>query len=447
MPQTRRQPKLALAINHPKIRSAYWALHSTMFAKHRKPAHYGGVVEERGHRGSVRESSPGASSRGRADQDSRHENKEGLKRAGAKIKASFVARHYKPKTTELHRLHSKMSERVHKLEEDVLTWKAISNELKRKFSDLESDFKREHERVRKLEQIKETRRSEIQDTGPIDKILHLLGLRRSSIRTGDGSLEDGYLGSRTRSPQKFDFGLLSWLGRSNSRGSEDPDLETRDLSREAGSPPAPRVPIGWTAEWSRTKQRFYYVNEVTRESVWDLPQAAPMPSVPPFANRPFAEQAHGSSTAAAFWSPTRLPSPVSRSMSPWGMQESSPGFATIGSPGGYGINSKFGENVMPSDSSSSTFTAVPDNSGTFLRSSSGSSSSTANTTLPFMNQSLREAAAPLSPVAEHPAKAENHGAPDFKRHTATDNLSGPRLESLGHSPSPPVPSLPTVSGS
>jgi hypothetical protein len=40
-------------------------------------------------------------------------------------------------------------------------------------------------------------------------------------------------------------------------------------------PPAPpQVPPGWTAEWSRGKNAYYYVNEVTQESTWELPQSS-----------------------------------------------------------------------------------------------------------------------------------------------------------------------------
>lgn len=42
--------------------------------------------------------------------------------------------------------------------------------------------------------------------------------------------------------------------------------------------PPPQVPLGWTAEWSRGKNAYYYVNEATQESTWELPASSQRPS-------------------------------------------------------------------------------------------------------------------------------------------------------------------------
>ena len=54
----------------------------------------------------------------------------------------------------------------------------------------------------------------------------------------------------------------------------------RDRTRQLGlaaaqrgppSPPLVRQP--WSAEWSQSKQRYYFLNQETRETRWTLPAA------------------------------------------------------------------------------------------------------------------------------------------------------------------------------
>lgn len=362
-------PKPALAVMSPKFRSVYWTLHSSLYAKGRKPIR---------NRGSLRETGS-SKNREYSDSDStplRNQDRGAIRRVSGGIHykmTSLAKRHYKPKTAELHTLHLRMNERVQKLEGDLLA-------MQRKLSDMESDFKaskreRGRERERELEQSKVKRERHTQDAGLVEKLLAMFGIRRwSSMYGGDGSLEDGIenSGLSSRSQQRFDFGLSSLLGRSSSREYHDPG--------SVAIPPAPQAPAGWTAEWSRTRGRYYYVNDVTGQSVWDVP--APVPSL---SGGPF-----GHSSAAQFSSPARVLNPVSSSMSPPSGVQSSPGISSIGSPGA-NTSTQLGTSLFMGGSSSS------------------SASSSTMTQLPTL--SLREVAAPLSPVAEHTATTGNWPGP------------------------------------
>lgn len=53
------------------------------------------------------------------------------------------------------------------------------------------------------------------------------------------------------------------------------------LPPPSNQPPTPQVPPGWTAEWSRTRGRYYYVNEYTQQSVWEMPTMAAGEPPPP----------------------------------------------------------------------------------------------------------------------------------------------------------------------
>eukprot|EP00746_Dinoflagellata_sp_MGD_P102060 gnl/MRDRNA2_/MRDRNA2_41660_c0_seq1.p1 gnl/MRDRNA2_/MRDRNA2_41660_c0~~gnl/MRDRNA2_/MRDRNA2_41660_c0_seq1.p1 ORF type:complete len:477 (+),score=74.26 gnl/MRDRNA2_/MRDRNA2_41660_c0_seq1:85-1515(+) len=89
-------------------------------------------------------------------------------------------------------------------------------------------------------------------------------------------------------------------------------------------PPPPQVPPGWTAEWSRGKNAYYYVNEATQESTWELPSqrlspqfdAHTAPYSPPTING--SSQLRSAAAGSAMMPPTSAVS--SGPSSTWGTQ-------------------------------------------------------------------------------------------------------------------------------
>ena len=48
-----------------------------------------------------------------------------------------------------------------------------------------------------------------------------------------------------------------------------------DLSKLAARPEPPRVPQGWEATWDGLAHRYYFYNQATKETSWDLPERVP----------------------------------------------------------------------------------------------------------------------------------------------------------------------------
>lgn len=46
-------------------------------------------------------------------------------------------------------------------------------------------------------------------------------------------------------------------------------------------PPPPFLPDGWIAIWDEQEQRYYYANQVTRTTQWEVPTAPAAPRPPP----------------------------------------------------------------------------------------------------------------------------------------------------------------------
>jgi hypothetical protein len=61
----------------------------------------------------------------------------------------------------------------------------------------------------------------------------------------------------------------NFSGRSG-RGEEEVVYQESDYY-EGGRPPPPSVPAPWIARWDESQRQWYFVNEATRETSWEVP--------------------------------------------------------------------------------------------------------------------------------------------------------------------------------
>ena len=128
-------------------------------------------------------------------------------------------------------------------------------------------------------------------------------LTSSAAATKDQSFHDQQApyGQQPQYNNQPSYGQQPQYGQSQAYGAPPPS--------HAPSTGGPPLPPGWIAQWDQNSQRYYYLDQATGRTQWELPQA-PQGSYPP-------------------------PGASKGSFPPAGAPMGAPGYDTRGAPGGY----------------------------------------------------------------------------------------------------------------